>query len=205
MPRNARKAGAPRGRGPAIGLCRARLPLGECMSWRVGLILIVGLDRELLCATVAHGRWSVASACSRSAQRALTLVVVGIAACAVVAVCRPLGSRSDALSGGLARLRGRRRRDCRSVGGRASISASFIVVMLAAAFLGPASAALCALARADRRARLRTPLPAAPFNLLGSVGPALVAGNVIRGFHPDRPRRLAFYRRSSPSRQRRSS
>ncbi len=76
--------------------------------------------------------------------------------------------------------------------GRASISSSFIVITLAAAFLGPASAAACALLAELAAARkLRTPRLNVAVNLLGSAGPALIAANVIRALasHPaDRPR-----------------
>ena len=77
--------------------------------------------------------------------------------------------------------------------GRASISAGFIVLTLAAALLGPAAAALCALATEVTAARkLRTPLPAALFNVLGSAGPAIIAADLIRGVHPA-GQSLAFY------------
>jgi putative nucleotidyltransferase with HDIG domain len=65
--------------------------------------------------------------------------------------------------------------------GRASISASFLVILLAASLLGPTSACACALVSelgASRRAR--TAPFAVAFNLVGSMAPALLAANVIR-------------------------
>ncbi len=68
-----------------------------------------------------------------------------------------------------------------SISTTASVSASFVVVVLAAAFLGPASA--CAMAiLAEFSAALKrrsTPLQVS-YNLLGVVAPALVVANVIR-------------------------
>ena len=65
--------------------------------------------------------------------------------------------------------------------GRASVSASFVVVLLAAGFLGPTSAFACAtLSELASAVRLRTPRYAVAFNLLGAVAPAIVAGNLIR-------------------------
>jgi putative nucleotidyltransferase with HDIG domain len=78
--------------------------------------------------------------------------------------------------------------------GKASISGSFIVITLAAAFLGPASAAACAvLAEAAASWRLRTaPLPIA-FNLFGSVGPAVVAANLVHALSAHPVDQLSFY------------
>jgi putative nucleotidyltransferase with HDIG domain len=78
--------------------------------------------------------------------------------------------------------------------GRAGISASFIVVTLAAALLGPASAALCALAAelAAVRQRGTKPLDAA-FNVVASVVPALVAANLILAVHPRKSDSAAFF------------
>ena len=65
--------------------------------------------------------------------------------------------------------------------GRASISASFLVVLLAAALLGPASAVACALvAELIAAWRLRTPRYAVAFNALGVVAPALAASLLIQ-------------------------
>ena len=65
--------------------------------------------------------------------------------------------------------------------GRVSVSASFLVVLLAAALLGPASACGAALLSELTAAwRLRTPRYAVAFNTLGAVGPALAASNLIR-------------------------
>jgi putative nucleotidyltransferase with HDIG domain len=66
-------------------------------------------------------------------------------------------------------------------GGGKSVSASFLVVLLAAALLGPASACGCALISELIAAwRLRTPRYAVAFNALGMLAPALAASNLIR-------------------------
>jgi putative nucleotidyltransferase with HDIG domain len=65
--------------------------------------------------------------------------------------------------------------------GRASVSASFIVILLAAAFLGSASACACALlAEFAAALKLRTARYAVAFNVLGMAVPALAAANLIR-------------------------
>jgi putative nucleotidyltransferase with HDIG domain len=76
-----------------------------------------------------------------------------------------------------------------------SVSASFIVVVLAAAFLGPVSACLVAvLAEIAATARRRTRAYTFASNLLAAGLPALAAANVVRGLAPGRPHdRLSFY------------
>jgi putative nucleotidyltransferase with HDIG domain len=69
--------------------------------------------------------------------------------------------------------------------GRASISSSFIVALLAAAFLGPASA--CAAAAISELAaswRLHTPRFAVEMNLLAALASALTAANIILALAP---------------------
>jgi putative nucleotidyltransferase with HDIG domain len=131
---------------------------------------------------------------SRSAQRvALALVCVGIAACAVVAGLQADVDRLHGLAVVLLVSAVVAGATVVPSLGRASISAGFIVLTLAAALLGPASAALCAVATEVTAARkLRTPLPAALFNVLGSAGPAIIAADLIRGVHPA-GQSLAFY------------
>jgi putative nucleotidyltransferase with HDIG domain len=69
--------------------------------------------------------------------------------------------------------------------GRVTVSASFIVVLLAAAFLGPMSAGACAaISELTAAWRLRTPRASIAINLVGSVTPALAAANVIRFYGP---------------------
>jgi len=69
--------------------------------------------------------------------------------------------------------------------GAASISASFIVALLAAAFLGPASAcAAVSLSELVAARRLRTPPFAVSFNLFAALASALIAANLIRDFGP---------------------
>jgi putative nucleotidyltransferase with HDIG domain len=78
--------------------------------------------------------------------------------------------------------------------GRASISASFIVGILAATFLGPTSAAICAvLGEVTASIRLRTTRYAVAFNLLGSVAPALLAGNIVLALAPHASGSAGFY------------
>jgi putative nucleotidyltransferase with HDIG domain len=65
--------------------------------------------------------------------------------------------------------------------GRASVSASFIVVLLAAAFLGPASACAVALLAEFSAALKRHSRPlTVAYNALGVLAPALAAANLIR-------------------------
>jgi putative nucleotidyltransferase with HDIG domain len=65
--------------------------------------------------------------------------------------------------------------------GRASISASFLVVLLAAALLGPTSACACGLiAELGASLRAKTNKFAVAFNLLGAMAPILIAANLIR-------------------------
>jgi putative nucleotidyltransferase with HDIG domain len=77
--------------------------------------------------------------------------------------------------------------------GGASISASFIVALLAAAFLGPAPAALCAATSELAAAwKLRTPLFAVSFNLLAALASALAAANIIRWLAPSESQTALF-------------
>ncbi len=77
-----------------------------------------------------------------------------------------------------------------------AISASFIVVVLAAAFLGPAYAALAAvLAELVTSLRIKTRPYALVSNLLANMLPALVAGNILRALSPGRPHGIS---RSTP-------
>src|SRR5690348_13725665 len=104
----------------------------------------------------------------RSVQRlALTLVITGIAVCAVVVALQVDVDSVNGLAvvlfvaaligGGLV---------VPSLG-RASITAGFLVLTLAAALLSPPSAALCALAGELSAAwRVRTPRSATLFNIL---------------------------------------
>jgi putative nucleotidyltransferase with HDIG domain len=78
--------------------------------------------------------------------------------------------------------------------GRASASAAFVVVTLAAALLGPAAACGCAvLAELTAALKMRTPRVAVAFNLLGAMAPALAAGNLVHALHPTPTDSVAFY------------
>jgi putative nucleotidyltransferase with HDIG domain len=74
------------------------------------------------------------------------------------------------------------------------ISASFIVYMLAAAFLGPASAFVAAVVAEVAATRvIPTRRQAFAFNILGNGLPALLAGAAIQGIAPHDHRAVAFY------------
>ena len=78
--------------------------------------------------------------------------------------------------------------------GRASISASFVVVTLAVAFLGPASACACGLLAEFAAARkLRTDRLVVAFNVLGVIGPAVLAASLVRALSPNPSDTLGFY------------
>jgi putative nucleotidyltransferase with HDIG domain len=83
------------------------------------------------------------------------------------------------------------------LGGRVavSVSASVIVIALAAAFLGPSyAAAIGVLAEVATSIRIKTRPVALVSNLLAMMAPALVAGNIVRALEPGRPRSdVAFY------------
>jgi len=83
-----------------------------------------------------------------------------------------------------------------NLSGGASISASFVAMLLAAAFLGPASAcAAAALAEVAATCRTRTTRRYAfASNLFASMAPALVSGALIRILVPGGPAKsAAFY------------
>jgi putative nucleotidyltransferase with HDIG domain len=78
--------------------------------------------------------------------------------------------------------------------GNASISAGFVVMLLAAALLGPSSACACAgLTEVCAARKLRTPLYAVAFNLFGTFVPCLLTGNMIRLLEPHVRDRFGFY------------
>jgi putative nucleotidyltransferase with HDIG domain len=131
---------------------------------------------------------SAASASSRSTRHiALTLVCAGIALCAGVSVAQAdvdsltgiaLVLMASALVAGAVVV---------PALGRASVSAGFIVLTLAAALLSPPSAAVCALIGELAAARrMRTPRSATLFNILSSAGPALIAAEIFRATAPNR-------------------
>jgi putative nucleotidyltransferase with HDIG domain len=67
--------------------------------------------------------------------------------------------------------------------GRVTVSASFIVIVLAAAFLGPMSAGACAaISELAAARRLKTPACSIAINLVGSIAPALAAANLIHAY-----------------------
>ncbi len=86
---------------------------------------------------------------------------------------------------------------CMAVGrpGGPDVSASFIVLLLAAAFLGPLSAALAAIfSELSATARRRTPARSVVLiNLPASVGPAVAVGVPIRLLQPHPSDSVIFY------------
>ncbi|MBV9839310.1 MAG: HD domain-containing protein [Solirubrobacterales bacterium] len=82
-----------------------------------------------------------------------------------------------------------------SVGGRAEVSGSFIVILLAGAFLGPTSACAAAIvAELAATRRIKTRPYAFASNLLAAMLPALAAANLIRLLAPNGARQtLGFY------------
>jgi putative nucleotidyltransferase with HDIG domain len=130
----------------------------------------------------------------RRMRAAASVIGVGLLTCVAVAVAQAhldrlsylslvLGLAAIAAGGSVAR-----------VGGLASVSASFIVVLLAAAFLGPGSACLAAaISEVTAAWRLRTARFAVAFNLLGVLAPALVAANMIRAIGLGRSNSAMFY------------
>ncbi len=79
------------------------------------------------------------------------------------------------------------------VGSATSVSASFVVVLLAAAFLGSTSAcAVALLSELVASAKLKTPWRAIAGNALGAMVPALLVANVIRLVAPH-GHRVGFY------------
>jgi putative nucleotidyltransferase with HDIG domain len=79
--------------------------------------------------------------------------------------------------------------------GLTAVSASFIVVLLAAAFLGPTSACVAAvIAEVAATMRVKTRPYAFASNLLAAMLPALVAAWLIKGLAPNGPAQsLEFY------------
>jgi putative nucleotidyltransferase with HDIG domain len=114
---------------------------------------------------------------------ATSSLIVGLGACAVVAIVQAHEDRArlDGLTIALALGAVLAGLTIVPAYGRASISASFLVILLAAALLGPTSACACGLiSEVGASARAKTTRFAVAFNLLGTMAPAIVAGNLIR-------------------------
>ena len=80
------------------------------------------------------------------------------------------------------------------VRGRTRISASFLVYMLAATFLGPASALIASVIGEVTSARAHpTRVQALLINILGNAAPALMVGTVIREVAPHDHHSAGFY------------
>jgi putative nucleotidyltransferase with HDIG domain len=140
---------------------------------------------------------AVASAQERKVGRGLTiLLTAGLAACGIIAVVQAHTDHGLSDSLGIVLWIAAIVAGFWVVPmvGRASASASFIVVTLAAALVGPTSACVCALtAELVAARRLRTARFAVAFNVLGAVAPALVAANLIRAVEPHPTDTIGFY------------
>jgi putative nucleotidyltransferase with HDIG domain len=78
--------------------------------------------------------------------------------------------------------------------GRVTVSGSFLVVLLAAAFLGPASASACAaISELIAARRLKTPPESIAINLVAFIVPALAAANLVRLAGPHATDTARFY------------
>jgi putative nucleotidyltransferase with HDIG domain len=119
---------------------------------------------------------------------------LGLIGCVTVAVLQAHLDRVDSLSIVLGVAAVAAGLSVTRLRGGASVSASFIVLLLAAAFLGSASGCIAAaISELTAARRLRTPPFAVAFNLLGSLAPALVAANMIRVLAPARSNTATFY------------
>jgi putative nucleotidyltransferase with HDIG domain len=126
-------------------------------------------------------------------RRAAVGIAVGNVACVVIAIWQAHADHVGALTpvlGVSALIAGL---TVARAHGQASVSASFIVALLAAAFLGPASAcAAVAVSEFAAASRLRTRLFAVSFNLLAMLAGSLVAANIIRALAPSRMETALF-------------
>ena len=131
----------------------------------------------------------------RGRLRVVTLAIgAGLVGCVTVAALQAHLDRVNSLSivlgvaavvAGAAVTRGR---------GGTSISASFIVFLLAAAFLGSASACIAAaISELAAAIKLRTTRVAVAVNLAAELAPALVAANMVRLLAPARSSTPSFY------------
>jgi putative nucleotidyltransferase with HDIG domain len=127
---------------------------------------------------------------------ATVLLVLGLVACIVVAVVQAQKDRArvDGLTLALAAGAIAAGLTVVPAYGRASISGSFLVVLLAAALLGPTSACVCGLiTELGASARAKTNRFAVAFNTLGAMGPILIAANLIRAFYATPAEHATFF------------
>jgi putative nucleotidyltransferase with HDIG domain len=141
--------------------------------------------------TVAPGRRNLAR------HPATWILVIGLVVCVAIAILQIPEDRAGktsltivlaiaAVTAGLAVVP--------TEGGHASISAGFIVMLLAAGLVGPSAACACgALNELAATARLRTPLYPVATNLLGIFVPSLVAGNLVHWLAPHGAGAAGFY------------
>ena len=125
---------------------------------------------------------------------AAVAICVGLVGCIAVAVLQAHLDRVSSLSIVLGVAAVATGVSVTRIRGGASLSASFIVFLLAAAFLGSASGCIAAaLSELTAARKLRTPRFAVAFNLLGSAAPALAAANMVRLLAPARDDSATFY------------
>ena len=132
---------------------------------------------------------------ARQRLRAVTIAIgISLAGCIVVAGVQAHLDRVDSLSivlGVAAVVAGA---TVTRVRGGASFSASFIVFLLAATFLGSASACIAAaISELAAAIKLRTTRVAVAVNLAAELAPALVAANMVRLLAPARSSTPTFY------------
>ena len=126
---------------------------------------------------------------------AWALAVVGLAVCVGIAAAQGHVDHVDSLSIVLAVAAAVAGATVVSAGGQASISASFLVVVLGATFLGPASACiLAAIAELVASFRRRSEALLVATNLVAVMGPALIAANLFRALEDGGTGSAGFYR-----------
>jgi putative nucleotidyltransferase with HDIG domain len=138
---------------------------------------------------------SATAALRRFGSRAATsLLVFGLAGCAVVVVLQARLDHRGSLSfilAGSALVAGA---SVVTATGRGSVSPAFLVILLAGAFLGSASAFACVLLSEFAASyKLKTPRYAVAFNVLGLGVPALMVANLIRIVEPHPSNTASFY------------
>src|SRR5579872_3186445 len=108
------------------------------------------------------------------------IVPVGLLACVVIASVQAHEDRFNSLTAVLVLAAVLSGAVATPIAGRVSVSPSFVVLTLAAALLGPASAVACTVtAELTTSIRLRTPLVRTAVNLFAMAVPSLVAANLI--------------------------
>ncbi len=143
---------------------------------------------------MAHGAAVSGDGAARAHKVVLPVVSFGLVLSAGVALYRLPSDRLDGLSAVLALAALASGWAVAPTGRTASISASFLVVALAAVFLGPASAwAAAALSEAVAALRLHTRKFAIAVNLFGIAVPGVAAALVFQAIEPSVSNSFGFY------------